>query len=149
MFDTGSNFNQFSLIQYVLLHFYGSRSMPINRKYEAERKIQPGSKKNVEWKSLLRKRSGCKRISGFDRIRGLTDLLGHLLGFGLLQLGDLGQRLAAIDATSPMTTDLLEAIVEVVFGSLDDFVKSTLVLGVDVGECGAAQVFILTTRPIL
>merc|ERR1712135_139777 len=33
-----------------------------------------------------------------------------------------------------MTTDLLEAIVEVVFGSLDDFVESTLVLGVDVGE---------------
>jgi len=105
-----------------------------NRKYEAERKIQPGSEKNVEWKSLLRKRSGCKRISGFDLIRGLTDLLGHLLGFGLLKLGDLGQRLAAIDATSPMTTDLLEAIVEVVFGSLDDFVERTLILGVDVGE---------------
>jgi len=63
----------------------------------------------------------------------LTDLLSQFLGLGLLQLGDLGQGFAAVDSTSPMTTDLLEAVVEVVFRGLDDFAQSTFVLRVDVG----------------
>ena len=36
----------------------------------------------------------------------LTDLLGQLLGLGLLQLSDLGQGLAAVNSASPVTTDL-------------------------------------------
>merc|ERR1719481_285528 len=75
--------------------------------------------------------SGCLK-SGSNP--GLTDLLGELLGLGLLQLGDLGQRLAAVDAASPVTTDLLEAVIEVVLSRLDDLVESALVLGMDVGE---------------
>jgi len=71
----------------------------------------------------------------------LTDLLSQFLGLGLLQLGDLGQGFAAVDSASPMTTDLLKAVVEVVLRGLDDFAQSTFVLRVDVGECESGAGF--------
>jgi len=58
----------------------------------------------------------------------LTDLLGQLLGLGFFKLSNLSQRFATVDAASPVTTDLIKAIVKVVLCRLDDLAKSALVL---------------------
>jgi len=71
---------------------------------------------------------------GWNRKGSLTDLLSQFFGFGLLQLGDLRQGFVAVDTASPVTTDLIETVVEVVSRGLDDFAQSTLVLGVSVGD---------------
>lgn len=49
------------------------------------------------------------------------DLLRELTSLGLLQLGNAGRRLGSEQTTSPVTTDLIEAIVVVVLDSLDQF----------------------------
>jgi len=74
------------------------------------------------------------RGDGIRFRRSLADLLGQLLRLGLLQLGDARQGFAAVDSASPVATDLLETIVEVVSGGFDDFAQRTLVLRIDIGE---------------
>merc|ERR1739838_1015289 len=78
---------------------------------------------------------GWKRRGDDIRSRlSLADLLGQLLRLGLLQLGDARQRFAAVDSASPVATDLLKTIVEVVSGGFDDFAQSALVLRINIGE---------------
>jgi len=67
-------------------------------------------------------------------VKFLSDLLSELLGLHLLHLGNASLRLAAQNATTPMTTNLLGTVIEVVPDRLDDFAKGALVLGMGGGQ---------------
>ncbi len=59
-------------------------------------------------------------------------LLGsQFLSLGLLELGNLGQRLVAEAGTSPVLADLLRPLVEVSLHGLNKLVQCTTVLGLD------------------
>jgi len=63
-----------------------------------------------------------------------ASLLGFFLGTNLLELLDTGDRLVAHDATTPVTTNLVVAIVVVGTDGLNQLAQGSLILVVNVGE---------------
>ena len=59
---------------------------------------------------------------------GLGDLLGELLGLGLLDLGHLGGGLVAEAAAAPVLPDLLAPLVEVGLHRLDKLVQRAAIV---------------------
>ena len=64
----------------------------------------------------------------------LDNLLGLFLSLRTLNLGNASRRFLAQETTSPVTTDLLEAVVVVVLDSLDELAQVGLVVRLDLGE---------------